>query len=163
MSARTNMLLVAAVAALSGALFAQPEPEIASIDPEAQLLEQIAELQAEAGAARPAGLVDPLGALAMVHQEAGDHVLAIATLEEARYVTRIHNGFASADEALLLRQQIRSEKALGRHERVWDLERDMVALARQNHDDIRMLPIFREVVDDRLAVIDRSAPESVRR
>ena len=162
MGARTNMLLVAAAAALSGGLFAQPE--LASIDPEAQLLEQIAELQAEAGVARPAGLVDPLRALAMVHQEAGDHVLAIATLEEARYVTRIHNGFASADEALLLRQQIRSEKALGRHERVWDLEQDMVALARQNHDDIRMLPIFREVVDDRLAVA-RAGPrrQSVRR
>ena len=154
MGTRTHRLLVAAAAAVaSGGLFAQPEPEIASIDPEEQLLEQIAELQTEAGVARPAGLVEPLGALAMVHQEAGDHLLAIASLEEARYVTRIHNGFASADEALLLRQQVRSEKALGRHDRVWDLEREMVAIARQNHGDIRMLPIFRDVIDDRLAVV----------
>ena len=147
-----NALLVAAVAAC-GAVCAQPE--IVSIDPEAQLLEQIAALQAEAGASRPAALIEPLGALAFAHQEAGAHTLAIAALEEARYVTRVHNGLASADEALLLRVQIRSEKALGNHERVWDLERDMLALARQNHDDVRMLPIFRDVVDDRLAVAEK--------
>ncbi len=151
---RTNRLLVtaAAFAALSGGLFAQPE--LASIDSEAQLREQIAELQAEGGQ-RPAGLVDPLRALAALYQEDGDDALALATLEEARYVIRIHNGLASADEVLLLRQQIRSEKALGNHERVWDLEQDMVTMARQHHDDIRMLPIFRELADDRLGVIDK--------
>ena len=151
---RTNRLLVtaAASAALSGGLFAQPE--LASIDPEEQLREQIAELQAEAGH-RPAGLVDPLRALAVLYQENGDDALALAALEEARYVTRIHHGLTSADEALLLRQQIRSEKALGNHERVWDLEQDMVTMARQHHDDIRMLPIFRELADDRLGVIEK--------
>ena len=149
---RVSALLVAAVASC-GAVCAQPE--IVSNDPRERLLEQIAALQADAGASRPAALIEPLGALALAHQEAGAHTLAIAALEEARYVTRVHNGLASADEALLLRMQIRSEKALGNHERVWDLERDMLALARQNHDDVRMLPIFREVVDDRLAVADK--------
>jgi hypothetical protein len=144
---RMNSLLVAAVVACGSAVFAQPE--VASIDPEEQLLEQIAKLQAEAGAAKPASLVDPLSALAMLHQEAGDHTLAIAALEEARYVTRVHHGLSSADEALLLRQQIRSEKLLGDHERVWDLEQDMVTIARQNHDDIRMAPVFRELAQDR--------------
>jgi len=150
MSMRTISLLV--ITAVSGALCAQPE--IASIDSEVQLREQIAELQAEGGQ-RPASLVAPLRALAALYQEDGDEALALAALEEARYVIRIHNGLASADEALLLRQQIRSEKALGNHERVWDLEQDMVTTARQHHDDIRMLPIFRELADDRLGVIDK--------
>ncbi len=151
---RTNRLLVTAAgfAALSGGSFAQPE--LASIDSEAQLREQIAELQAEGGQ-RPASLVTPLRALAALYQEDGDDALALAALEEARYVIRIHHGLASAEEALLLRQQIRSEKALGNHERVWDLEQDMVTTARQHHDDIRMLPIFRELADDRLGVIEK--------
>jgi hypothetical protein len=155
MSTPMNKLLVTAVAAAaaSGGLLAQPGR--ASIDPEQQLRRQIAELQAESGLARPADLVDPLRALALLHQEADDHALAIAALEEARFVTRVHRGLASADEALLLRQQIRSEKALGNHQRVWDLEQNMVTMARQHHDDVRMLPIFRELAEDRLGVIEK--------
>jgi hypothetical protein len=155
MSTRPNRLLAAAAAAaaVSAGLLAQPE--LASIDSEQQLRRQIAELQTETGLARPAGLIDPLRALAVLHEEAGDHALAVAALEEARFVTRVHQGLASADEALLLRQQIRSEKALGNHERVWELEQDMVTMARQHHDDVRMFPIFRELADDRLSVIEK--------
>ena len=155
MSTRANRLLAVAAAAAAGSngLFAQFD--LASHAPEQQLREHIAELQAEAGLARPAGLIDPLRALAVLHQEAGDHALALAALEEARFVTRVHQGLTSADEALLLRQQIRSEKALGNHERVWELEQDMVTTARRHHDDVRMLPIFRELADDRLSVIEK--------
>ena len=150
MSTPTIRLLVtaAAAAAVSGGLFAQPE--LASIAPEEQLRQQIAELRVETGLARPADLVDPLRALALRHQETDDHALASAILEEARYDHARPPGLASADEALLLKQQIRSEKALGNHERVWDLEQDMVTMARHHHDDIRMLSIFRELADDRL-------------
>src|SRR5688572_10995893 len=155
MSTPTNRLLVTAAAAFaaSGVVFSQPER--ASNRPEEQLRQQIAELQTETGLARPATLVDPLRALAVLHQEAGNHTLALAALEEARFVTRVHQGLASADEALLLRQQIRSEKALGNDQRVWELEQDMVTMARQHHDDTRMLPIFRELADDRLDVAER--------
>jgi hypothetical protein len=152
MSTCTTKLLVVAAAAASGAVFAQPE--LAATDTQIQPVERIAELRAEGGPTA-AGLMDPLRALALLYQEAGDHALAVVALEEARYVTRIHNGLAAADEALLLRQQIRSEKALGDNERVWDLEQDMVAIARQHHDDVRILPIFRELADDRLGVIEK--------
>ena len=153
MSTRPNTLVAAAAVVVSGAVLAQPALD--SIDPEEQLRQQIADLQTETGLARPAGLIDPLRALAMLQEEAGNHTLASATLEEARYVVRIHNGLASADEALLLRQQIRNEKELGNDQRVWDLEQDMVTMARQHHDDIRMLPIFRELADDRLGVVEQ--------
>jgi hypothetical protein len=82
------------------------------MSPEQQLRQQIAELHTETGLARPAALVDLLRALAVVYQEENDHALASATLEEARYVARIHNGLTSAEEAVLLKQQIGSE-ALG--------------------------------------------------
>ena len=130
MSMRTTKLLIAAAttAVASGAEFAQPE--LAATDPQTQLLEQIAELRAEVGPT-PAGLIEPLRALALLYEEGGDHALAIVALEEARRVTRVHHGLSSADEALLLRQQIRSEEALGLHERVWTLEQDMATIARQ--------------------------------
>ena len=148
-------LAAAAAAALAGTPFAQPGSRPASIDPEEQLREQIAILQTETGLARPAALIEPLAALAMLQEEDGNHAMAAATLEEARYVARIHNGLTSAEEAVLLRQQVRNEKALGSDERAWELEREMVTMARQHHDDIRMLQIFRDLVDERLDVIEQ--------
>ena len=112
MSARTKLLVagIAATAAASG--FAQSALEPASTDPEQQLLEQIAEMRAEEGPT-PVGLIDPLHDLALLYESAGDHAPAIVALEEARYITRVHQGLSSADEALLMRDQIRNEKARG--------------------------------------------------
>jgi hypothetical protein len=56
---------------------------------------------------------------------------------------------STVDEALLLRQLVRSEKALGNGERVWNLQHDMIIIARQHLDDMRMLPIFLDLIDDR--------------
>jgi hypothetical protein len=143
---RTANLIVAFSSFAAGAVLAQSEGTAAR---EEQLRGQVAALQIETGLARPAEIIDPLRALATLHEEAGDHAFAAATLEEARYVARIHYGLASAEEALLLRQQIRNEKALGLHQRVWDLEQDMTTIARQNHDDLRMVPVFRYLAEDR--------------
>ena len=137
----------------SRGLWAQTDPEPASINPQEQLLEQIAQLRLEGGP-NPKSVIDPLRALALLYEETENHVSAISTLEEARYITRVHQGLSSADEALLLRQQIRNEQALGLHERVWDLEQEMVTIARRHHDDIRMLPIFRELADDRADALE---------
>ena len=153
MSTQTHKLFViAAATVVSGGLFAQPER--VSDDREQQLLEQIADLRTEGGPT-PKELVEPLRALALLYEETRQPVAAIAALEEARHVTRVHQGLASADEALLLRQQVRNEKRIGLHERAWDLEQDMVTIARQHHEDTRMLPIFRELADDRLGAIEQ--------
>jgi tetratricopeptide (TPR) repeat protein len=145
MSMRTWIAIGAGCVA-AGALFAQAEAPAAN--PQSQLARQIDELRAANGP-MSASLVEPLRALALAYEEGGDHALAIVAVEEARYLTRVHQGLSSADEALLIRQQIRSEHALGLHERVWDLEQEMVTIARQNHDDIRMAPVFRELAEDR--------------
>jgi hypothetical protein len=146
-SFRTRTRLVAAFA--SAAAFAQPGLAATNdTDSQAELIRQIAELRAEWGPT-PASVVEPLRALALSYEEDGDYAEAIVALEEARYVTRVHNGLSSADEALLLRQQIRSAKALGDDRRVWNLEQDMLTIARQNHDDIRMVPVFRDLAEDR--------------
>jgi hypothetical protein len=150
-----NKLLGAAAAAYvaSGAVLAQPELELfATTDAQVELVQRITELRAQGGPT-PQGSIDPLRALAFQYQEAGNDALAIVALEEARHVTRVHQGLSSADEALLLRQQIRSEEALGSHERVWNLEQDMVTIARRHLDDLRMVPIFRELAEDRLEAL----------
>ena len=110
----SRLLVIAAAAACGGGL-AQPARELAPIEPEPRLLGQIQELRSEGGL-HAEGLVEPSGALGLLYQEAGDHVRAVAALEAARQVLRANQGLFSAtvDEALLLRQQIRSEKALGR-------------------------------------------------
>ena len=147
----TSTLLVAGFAA-SGAAFAQPN--LTATDSQTELVERIAELRV-AGGPTSAEAIEPLRALAVLHEEAGDHARAIVALEEARFVTRVHQGLSSAEEALLLRRQIRSEKALGLSERVWNLEQDMVTIARQHLDDIRMAPIFRELAEDRSELLGK--------
>jgi hypothetical protein len=146
MSMRTAKLLVAAVVTASGAAFAQPRP--AFIDPEQQLLEQIAELRAEGGPTT-AGLLERLHILALLYQESEDHARASVAFDEARFITRVHQGLSSVDEALLLRQQIRSEEALGNIEAAWNLEHEMLTIARKHLDNIRMVPIFRGLAEHR--------------
>lgn len=146
--------LIAPVIALA-ACVASAQPERSAVSPEQDLRRQINELQTETGHARPAELLEPLRALALLYEEGGDYALATAALEEARHVARVHNGLSSGEEALLIRQQVRTEKALGLHGRAWNLEQDMLTIARRNLDDVRMLPIFRELAEDRLAVIER--------
>jgi hypothetical protein len=148
----TNKLFIAVASVASCAVVAQPE--VAATDAELKLVEQIAELQAEGGPTAEA-LIEPLRGLALLHQEAGDHALAILALEQARHATRLHRGLASVDEALLLRQEVHSEKALGHPQRVWDLEQEMVTIARQHPDDMRVVPIFRELGEDRSDVLKR--------
>jgi hypothetical protein len=148
-STRRNTILVAAVIAC-GAVLAQPAP--AATDPQSQLVEQIDKLRTESGATSPE-LIAPLHVLGLLYQETDQHALAIVALEEARYVTRVQHGLSSVDEALLLKQQIRSEDALRNTERAWDLEQDMLTIARKHIDDVRMVPIFRGLADDRAEVL----------
>ena len=149
-------LLVLSAAAICAVARAQPTPNRAPSEPEQVLLERIGKLQSESGL-NAEGLIEPLRALALQYQESGDHALAVVALEQARQVMRANRGLftASVDDALLLQQQIRSEKELAGHgERVWNLQQDLVAIAKQHFDDMRMLPIFLELIDDRTERLD---------
>ena len=157
MSTRTphanSLLAIAAITALgSGVGFAQTE--VARTDPQTALVAQIAELRAAAGPTA-AALIGRLHVLGLLYQEAGDHALAAVALDEARYVTRVHRGLSSIDEALLLMQQIRSEEALGNDEGAWELERDMLTIARKHSGDVRTVPILRDLADDRSEILSK--------
>jgi hypothetical protein len=155
MSTPTAKFLVAASAvAVASAAFAQPQLGIGADETEIRLVEQIDELHTQSGPTA-ADLIEPLRALALLYQEDGEHARASVALEEARYITRVNHGLSSVDEALLLREQVRSEKARGDLENAWTLEQEMIALARQHLDDIRVLPIFRDLAEDRLELLAR--------
>ena len=148
------LVIAAATACACGAALAQTAPGFPA-DPERGLLEQIDLLRRQEGTTAEE-LVEPLRALALQYQEAGDHGLAVVALQEAKQVMRVNRGLftASVDDALLLHQEIRSEKALGHSERVWTLQQDLMAIARKNYDDLRMLPVFLEIADDRTETLD---------
>src|SRR5262245_48964376 len=151
----SSRLLVIGAAAACGAALAQPARQPVPVEPEQRLVEQSDELQSEGGL-HAEGLIEPWGALGLLYQEAGDHRRAVVALEEARQVLRANRGLFSdsVDEALLMRQQIRSEKALGNGERAWNLQHDMIIIARKHLDDMRMLPVFLDLIDDRKERLD---------
>lgn len=155
MIARARRVLVIATGAGFTAALAQPSRDLVPVEREQRLLDEIDELREEGGS-HAEGLIAPLRALGVLYQEAGDHTPAVVALREARQVLRANHGLFSStvDEALLLRQQVRSEKALGRGEQAWNLQHDMIIIARQHLDDMRMLPIFVELIEDRTGRLD---------
>jgi hypothetical protein len=148
-------LLIVAAATVCAAALAQPTPEPVPIELEQRFLAQIDHLRSEQGL-NAEGLIEPLRGLALLYQEAGEHALAVVALREARQILRVNRGLFSetVDEALLLRQQVRSEKALGNGEGAWNLQHDLIIIGRKHLDDMRMLPIFLELIDDRTQLVE---------
>ncbi|HUQ52811.1 MAG TPA: hypothetical protein VM692_11360 [Gammaproteobacteria bacterium] len=130
------------------ALDAQPA------DADGNIIAQIESAQAEGGP-YSADLLDPLKNLGFLYEERGEYQLAAAALERARQVVRANYGLTSLDQAPLLEQQIRSEEALGRFREVWDLEQSLLSLAKAHPEDLRTVPILRDVGDRRMDVLTR--------
>lgn len=116
------------------------------------IIERIRDEQAQSGPYSVA-LLDPLTSLSFLYQERGDHQLAAAALERARQVVRANYGLTALDQAPLLQQQIRSEEALGNFRQAWDLEQHLLRLARAHPEDLRTVPILREIGSRRMAVL----------
>jgi hypothetical protein len=148
-----RILLLAAVAPYTG--FSQPlfEP-VAKDERQHKIVEKIQEEQSRDGP-YSADLLDPLAALGLLYQEGGDHALAAAAIERALQVVRINYGLHSLDQAPLIRQSIQNEEARGNLSAAWDLEHELLTLARRHPDDLRTVPIFREIADKRMEVLRR--------
>ena len=123
---------------------AQPVPEAdrPAVDREGQLLETI---EQESRNGRHAdGLVEPLSALALLYQDRDDTIRAIATMQHLLEVIRANDGLHSLEQMEPIRQLIATVTALGDRATAWNLEQDLLALARRHPDDLRTVPIFRE-------------------
>lgn len=100
-------------------------------------------------------LVEPLQSLTLHYLENGDHSLAAATIDRALQVVRMHYGLYSLEQAPLIRQSIANEEARENHAAVWDMEQELLTLARRNPDDLRAAGIFREIADKRMDALRR--------
>jgi hypothetical protein len=145
-AALAAMLLVAGPRAAALAETAYDEQQRRS-------LERIQEIESSEGPYAPA-LLDELTRLILLYRENEDHAFAVVTLERALQVLRANYGLHSLDQVPLLWQRIFSEEARGNDEAVWDLEQQLLTLARRYPGDLRAVPILRDVAARQMAVLE---------
>lgn len=129
------------------------QPETAAEDDLSRTIQAI-EQQAEEGALSP-DLIDPLKALARLYSDGGDYALALATIERTLDIVRINYGLYSLEQVPLLQQAMANEKARGNDAAAWDLQRELLSLIERHPDDLTTVPIFRDIANERLDLIDR--------
>jgi hypothetical protein len=119
-----------------------------------QILAKIEEIQAREGQYSPA-LRDELLRLIVLYRENDNNALALVAIERALQVVRANSGLYSLDQVPLLWQRIESEEALGNDAEVWDLEQELLTLARRHPDDPQAVPVLRGVADRQMEVVGR--------
>ena len=119
-----------------------------------QILAKIEEIQARDGQYSPA-LLDELTRLIVLYRENEDNALALVAIERALQVVRANSGLYSLEQVPLLWQRIESEEALGNDAEVWDLEQELLTLARRHPDDPQAVPVLRKMADRQMEVIER--------
>jgi hypothetical protein len=102
-----------------------------------------------------AELLDPLKALSVIYEDRGNHALALGVLEKALQVVRANNGLRTLEQAPLIAQSIHNEEARGNFAAAWDLEMELVQLARRHPDDLRTVSILRDIGDKRADMLER--------
>jgi hypothetical protein len=117
---------------------------------------QLDQIQEMLSSASPfsAELLEPLTGLALLYQEADDHALALVALERAIQVLRVNRGLHTLDQVPLLRQKMRSEEARENHAAVWELEQQLLTLARRHSEDLRAAAVFAEIADRQMEALD---------
>lgn len=141
-------VVVSAAIAASPVVCAQAAPDATT--PDAEHL--VAEIQAEQSRNGPhsARLIDLLRALRRSYRDAGDRRLATAATERALELVRVSSGFASLDQAPLLRELLEDDDARGDTASAGDREQALLALAAKNPRDLRTVAIYRELADRKM-------------
>jgi tetratricopeptide (TPR) repeat protein len=148
-SLRVGALLLTAVVATPAA-FSQPTSE-ADAARQQQIIARIE--QQERNGPLSEGLVDPLSELALLYQDRGDHDLAVAVIHRIRQLVRANNGLHSLEQIPVIQQLIANEKAIGRLDTAWELEQELLTLAKRHPDDMRTVPVFRESAANRMTLL----------
>jgi hypothetical protein len=147
-----------AIAILALAAFAAPcvaALDVAAFDDQQrQLLATIEEIEARDGPYAPA-LLDELKRLISLYRENDSDAFALVVIERALQVVRANSGLYSLDQVPLLWQRLESEEALGNDAAVWDLEQELLTLARRHPDDAEAVPVLRGVADRQMDVVGR--------
>jgi hypothetical protein len=145
-----RIVLLAAVAATPAGF---PQSRLgADADRQQQVVERIEQEEARNGPYSE-GLIGPLSDLAVIYQDRGDHDLTVAVIHRVRQVVRANEGLHSLEQIPLIQQLIANEETIGRVETAWELEQDLLTLARRHPGDIRTVPVFREAAGKRMALL----------
>ena len=143
----------AALCAFVAPCFATPDGA-ASGEQQRRILLEIEEIEVREGP-YSAALRERLADLIVLYRENEEHVLALAAVERALQVERANNGLYSLDQVPLMKLRLESEEALGNDEAVWDLEQELLKLARRHPDDAQAVPVLRYVADRQMEVLAR--------
>jgi hypothetical protein len=161
-TSRANPFKVAifAVAAAVTSAAASSQSELdAAANRQRQLIDSI-EREVSRGGAYSEELLAPLSELALLYQEADDRALASATIERALQVVRANYGLYSLAQAPLISRLVGNETAAGNHETAWEVEDQLLTLAKRHPEDLRTVAIFREIGDRRVRLSGHELPLS---
>ena len=125
---------------------------VESGEPEQTMLDQIQEILSRDGP-YSRNLLAPLTNLGLLYLEGEDYSFALTTLERAIQVVRINNGLHTLDQVPLVRQLIRIEEERGNHSAAWEREQSLLTLLRRHPDDLRTVPVLREIAGKQMAVL----------
>jgi hypothetical protein len=165
MESRSTRLTTAtelvAFAVLAARLAAVPTSSLAAEGVESSATtEEIAQrIAAEQAANGPYSrdLIGLLGTLGLLYEEDGLHALSAAMRERAMQVVRANYGLRSFEQAPFLEQRIATEEARGNFADAWTLEQSLLALVAANPDDVRTVPVLRDIAEKRMTVAERYA------
>ncbi|HEY7671046.1 MAG TPA: tetratricopeptide repeat protein [Gammaproteobacteria bacterium] len=144
-----------AVTVVPLAAVSQPPFEpVARDEQERQIIDQLQRIEAEDGPNSPDS-IDLWKALGLLYQESGDDALAGAATERALQIVRMSYGVYSLEQAPLIQQLIRADEASGNYAGAWEREQELLTLMRRHPDDMRTVPVLREIGAGRLDVVDR--------
>ena len=154
MNTATRIRVLGVIATLYVGLARAAGAPFVTDEREQQLVERIQQAEAKNGSFSTE-LIAPWTALGLAYEESGDHALAIATIERARHLVRVNYGLFSLDEAPLMRAEIQAMEAREDFAGAWDLEQKLLDLVKRYPDDLRTAPIFNEIGDKRMAMLNR--------
>ncbi len=151
-SLRQALTLAAALG--PAAAFTQVPPILTSEGAEQLYLQLIEEREEAYGLTSPE-LVEPLTALGTHYYEEQDYERAAEVFTQARQITRVNQGFNTVAEAVLIAEVVRAEEARGNLEVAWDLEQQMLEMAKLHAGALETAPLFRDVAGKRMEVLRR--------
>jgi hypothetical protein len=144
-----TVAIVAVAAAVPSTVVSSQSALDAAANREKQLVATIEREQAASGVFAEE-LIAPLTELALLYQESADRGLASVTIERVLQVVRANYGLYSLAQAPPIGQLIANEESAGNYETAWTLEDELLTLARRHPEDLRTVPIFREIADSRM-------------
>ena len=123
--------------------------------PLAEALQEQIEAAEQRDGPSSADAIAPLTALGVLYGEGGEPFLANAILRQAVQAVRVNYGLHALEQAPLIERMIANAESVGDGRSAWDLEQELLGLARRYPDDLRTAEILRDTADRRMDLLAR--------